>query len=142
MANSSFSLLFIVRFRQEIDQGEKVPSSKFGLKGVHRIEVRDDKGDISEAVLELRDRRMLVLPPVAKAKEYGSLELTVLHAEERGTPKGRERISWKLLTDLPVRTLKEAIEKLKRYALRWKIGLSRLTDIVIGFSSRDANVGS
>lgn len=91
------------------------------LKGVHRIEVRDDKGDISVAVLELRYRRMLVLPPVAKAKEYGPLELTVLHAEERGTPKGRERISWKLLTDLPVRTRKEAIEKLKWYALRWKI---------------------
>jgi hypothetical protein len=91
------------------------------LKGVHRIEVRDAEGAVSEAVLELRYRRMLVLPPVAKAKDYGPLELTVLHAEERGTPKGRERISWKLLTDLPVRSRENAIEKLQWYALRWKI---------------------
>ena len=45
----------------------------------------------------------------------------MLHAEERGRPKGRERISWKLLTDLPVRSREEAIEKLQWYALRWKI---------------------
>lgn len=93
------------------------------LKGLHRIVVRDDNGECSEAALELRYRRMLVLAPVARQKEYGPLELTVIHAEERGTPKGRERISWKLLTDLPVRSSAEAIEKLRWYALRWKIEL-------------------
>jgi hypothetical protein len=41
--------------------------------------------------------------------------------EERGTPKGRERIHWKLLTDLPVRSRAEAVEELEWYALRWKI---------------------
>ena len=66
---------------------------------------------------------MLVLAPVAKQKNYGPLELTVIYAEERGAPKGRERISWKLLTDLPVRSCAEAIEKLQWYALRWKIEL-------------------
>jgi hypothetical protein len=91
------------------------------LKGLHRITVRDKDGAPSEAVLELRYRRMLVLAPVAKRKDYGPLELTVIYAEERGTPKGRERISWKLLTDLPVRSCEEAIEKLQWYALRWKI---------------------
>jgi hypothetical protein len=91
------------------------------LKGVYRVEVRDGEGEVSEAVLELRYRRMLVLPPVAKGKDYGPLELTVIHAEERGIPKGRDRINWKLLTDLPVRSREEAIEKLKWYALRWKI---------------------
>lgn len=93
------------------------------LKGQHRIEVRDAEGKVSEAVLELRYRRMLVLAPVAKQKDYGPLDLTVIYAEERGTPKGRERISWKLLTDLPVRSCEEAIEKLQWYALRWKIEL-------------------
>lgn len=93
------------------------------LKGLHRITVRDKDGAPSEAVLELRYRRMLVLAPVAKQKDYGPLALTVIYAEERGTPKGRERISWKLLTDLPVRSREEAIEKLQWYALRWKIEL-------------------
>jgi len=91
------------------------------LKGLHRVTVRDKDGAQSEAILELRYRRMLVLAPVAKQKDYGPLELTVIYAEERGTPKGRERISWKLLTDLPVRSREQVIEKLQWYALRWKI---------------------
>ena len=89
--------------------------------GLHRLEVQDRNGDVSEAVLEIKCRRMLVLPPVAKAKDYGPLESTVIHAIERGTPKGRDKIVWKLLTDLPVCSLQEAIEKLGWYALRWKI---------------------
>jgi len=45
----------------------------------------------------------------------------VIHAEERGTPKNRKKIEWKLITDLPVQSRKDAIEKLEWYALRWKI---------------------
>lgn len=91
------------------------------LKGLHRIQVRDKRGDISEAVLEIRYRRMLILPPVGKEKDYGPLVLTAIYAQERGAPTNRERINWKLLTDLPVHSAKEAVEKLQWYALRWKI---------------------
>ena len=42
-------------------------------------------------------------------------------AEERGTPNNRKRINWKLITDLPVQSRKDAIEKLEWYSLRWKI---------------------
>ena len=45
----------------------------------------------------------------------------MIHAQERSTPKGRKPIEWKLITDLPVRSRKDAIEKLHWYALRWKI---------------------
>jgi hypothetical protein len=91
------------------------------VKGLHRIEVRDAKGDRAEAILELRYRRMRVLPPIGKQQRYPATTLYVIHAQERGTPKGRERIEWKLLTDLPVTSRAEAIEKLSWYALRWKI---------------------
>jgi hypothetical protein len=47
--------------------------------------------------------------------------LTVIHADERGAPKGREPIRWKLLTNLPVNDLSAAIEKLNWYAQRWKL---------------------
>jgi hypothetical protein len=47
--------------------------------------------------------------------------LTVIHAEERGTPRNRKRIDWKLITDLPLGSRADAIEKLEWYALRWKI---------------------
>jgi len=45
----------------------------------------------------------------------------VIHASERGTPKNRKKIEWKLITDLPVRSRKDIIEKLEWYAMRWKI---------------------
>jgi Transposase DNA-binding len=91
------------------------------VRGLHRIEVRDRKGNISEAVLEIRYRRILVLPPIGKQKQYPHLTLTVLHVLERGTPDGRDRIDWKLMTDLPVVSRKDAVEKLRWYAMRWKI---------------------
>jgi len=90
-------------------------------KGLHHIEVRDKKGNTREAVLELKYRRIRILPPIGKQKRYPSLTLTVLHAQERDAPQGYEAIDWKLITDLPVRSRVEAIEKLDWYALRWKI---------------------
>ena len=91
------------------------------VQGTHRIEVRDRHGHPTEAVLELRYRRVRLLPPVAKHKQYRPVEVTAIYAQERGTPKNRERLEWKLLTDLPVTTPEAAIEKLRWYALRWKI---------------------
>ena len=91
------------------------------VKGLHRIEVRDSNGDPDEAVLEIRYRKVRVLPPIGKQKRYPALTLTVIHAVERGTPKNRKRIEWKLITDLPVASRADAIEKLEWYALRWKI---------------------
>ena len=91
------------------------------VQGVHRIEVRDNKGRPSTAVLEIKYEKIRVCPPLGKEKRYGNLELTVIHATERGTPKDRERIEWKLVTNLPVTCKADAIEKLEWYALRWKI---------------------
>jgi hypothetical protein len=45
----------------------------------------------------------------------------VIEAREQGRVKQEERVVWKLLTNLPVRSLRSAIEKLRWYALRWKI---------------------
>lgn len=91
------------------------------VKGLHRIEVRDRKGNSSIASIEIKYRRIRILPPIGKQKQYPSLMLTVIYAQERGRPKGRDPIDWKLITDLPVRTRREAIEKLEWYAMRWKI---------------------
>lgn len=90
-------------------------------KGLHRVEVQNRYGEMSEAVLELKFRKIRVLPPIGKQSRYPELELTVLHAIERGKPRDRKPIEWKLITDLPVATRAEAIEKLRWYAMRWKI---------------------
>jgi hypothetical protein len=91
------------------------------VKGLHHIEVRDANGQIFKAALEIKFKRITVLPPIGKQKRYPALALTVIHATERGAPKGRKPIEWKLITDLPVRDRVEAIEKINWYALRWKI---------------------
>ncbi|WP_245315433.1 IS4 family transposase [Bradyrhizobium centrolobii] len=91
------------------------------VKGVHRIDLRDNNGNPDQAVLEIRYRKLRVQPPIGKQRRYPTLTLTVIHAEERGTPKNRKKIEWKLITDLPVCSRGDAIEKLEWYALRWKI---------------------
>ncbi|MGB9475574.1 MAG: IS4 family transposase [Candidatus Udaeobacter sp.] len=91
------------------------------IKGLHQIELRDKRGNTREAVLELKCKRIKVLPPIGKHMRYPPLMLTVIHAQERDAPEGSEAIDWKLITDLPVRSRAEAIEKLNWYALRWKI---------------------
>ena len=45
----------------------------------------------------------------------------MLHATERGKPRDRDPIEWKLITNLPVTSRAQAIEKLQWYALLWKI---------------------
>jgi hypothetical protein len=90
------------------------------LKGLHRIDVTNEQGQTRQATLEIRYRQLRVLPPLAKQKHLPALLLTVLHAVERDPPK-HGGIEWKLITDLPVSSRKEAIEKLAWYGLRWKI---------------------
>jgi Transposase DNA-binding/Transposase DDE domain len=91
------------------------------VKGVHRIEVRDNKGKPSVAVLEIKYEIIKICPPIGKEKRYGNLELTIIHATERGTPKDRDRIGWKLVTNLPVTCKADAIRMLEWYSLRWTI---------------------
>jgi hypothetical protein len=90
-------------------------------KGLHKVDVQDRYGNVSEAVVELRYRRVLVRPPRAKQSRYEPIKVTILHATERGKPKNRDPINWKLITDLPVISRASAIEKLRWYALRWRI---------------------
>jgi hypothetical protein len=47
--------------------------------------------------------------------------LTVIQAQEASIPRDRDKIDWKLITNLPVRCRKDAVEKLAWYAMRWKI---------------------
>jgi len=91
------------------------------VKAIHRVEVRDAKGAVSEATVRVKYHRLRVYPPVGKQKKYPPLMLTVIHAQEASAPRGREKIDWKLITNLPVRSRKDAVEKLAWYAMRWRI---------------------
>jgi hypothetical protein len=54
--------------------------------------VLDKKGRPQEAELEIRYRRIRVLPPIGKKSRYPELQLTVIYAQERETPSGRDPI--------------------------------------------------
>ena len=91
------------------------------VRGIHRVAVQDGEGRPCQARLEIRFCRLNVLPPIGKQKRYPGLPLTVIYAQEVGPPEDREPLDWKLLTNLPVRNMADAVEKLQWYALRWKI---------------------
>jgi Transposase DNA-binding len=93
------------------------------ISGPYRLELRDADAKPDVAILEIKFKRIRLLPPIGKQKHYPSLEVTVIHAYEQGRPKNRKRIDWKLITDLQVRSFTDAVEKLQWYALRWKIEL-------------------
>ena len=91
------------------------------VAGQYPVEVCDSKGRLETAIVELRYRSIRVLPPIGKQKRYPALTLTVLYVQERNEPADRPKIDWKLITDLPVTSREAAVEKLRWYALRWKI---------------------
>ena len=74
------------------------------VKGLHRIEVRDEKVIWKRPFSKSDIAGFVLLPPVGKQKRYPALTLTVIHAQEQKTPKNRKKIDWKLLTDLPVQS--------------------------------------
>ena len=90
-------------------------------KTTHQVEVRDAKGAVSQAAVRVKYQRLRIHPPVGKQKEYPPLMLTVIYAQEGSTPRGRDKIDWKLITNLPVHSRKDAVGMLTWYAMRWRI---------------------
>ena len=82
------------------------------VKGTYEIEVRDRDGKRDKALLEVKYETIHVLPPIGKQTAYPELELTLIHARETSKPRRRERIEWKLATNLPIASLKNALEKI------------------------------
>ena len=95
--------------------------TKTKVVGIHRVKTKDKTRNDCVAELQVKYCRMTIYPPLGKQKRYPSLELMVIHAYEENPPAERERIDWKLLTDLPVENFQEAVEKLDWYGQRWKI---------------------
>ena len=91
------------------------------LMATHDVRFVNAKGKEETASLEIKYREICVLPPIDKQRRYPKLNLTVLHAYETAAPEGRKPINWKLITNLPVSSRRDAIEKLDWYAVRWKV---------------------
>lgn len=120
-ANTNFLVRTCTDRRTEPGNRTVADQMKRAERGIHVVDLTDRRGQSTQATLRVRFRRMTVLPPVGKQKRYPALSLTVIHARETTAPRDRERIEWKLVTNLPVTCLRQAAEKLDWYAMRWKI---------------------
>jgi len=66
------------------------------------------------------------LNPPAKFVQHSTektpdLKLYAIHVAEQKFPKEGEPIDWMLITNIPIKTFKEALEKIRWYCYRWRI---------------------
>jgi len=112
------------RFDRPTGQGDHKISedmAQVAVQGLHRIEYRGGRGEPCEALLEIKYGRLSVRAPRGKHELPSALVLTVVHAQERDAPADRAPLQWKLITNLPVESASQAVEKIDWYAMRWKI---------------------
>jgi len=95
-------------------------------QGSYEVEIpaRDQK-PARTAALETRFGSFTMNPPRNhirhKTEILPDLNLNAIYVLEKYPPEGEEPLEWMLLTDLPVTTFAEAIEKIQWYCLRWRI---------------------
>jgi hypothetical protein len=118
----------LVRAAQErnLDEGEdKLWSfmSKRPVKGRLKIHLpaRDDKKE-RDAIVEVRFSRVKLRQPVHKKGAVKSLSLWAVLVKEVNPPEDvKEPVEWKLLTNVPVKTFEDAVERTEWYSCRWQI---------------------
>lgn len=88
----------------------------------HSIRFVDRNGNEQVADLQVKVTPAELHPPIGKQAKYPeSLKVMVVSAIEQEKPEARERIRWTLVTNLPVKTQKNALTVLDWYKQRWKI---------------------
>ena len=70
---------------------------------------------------QIRVTRVTLKPPPRPERKLPEVEITALLASEPNPPAGEAPVEWLLLTNLPVDTPEQALEKLSWYLCRWQI---------------------
>jgi hypothetical protein len=70
---------------------------------------------------QLKAVRVTLKPPARPDRTLAPVTVTVLLATEANPPADEDPLDWLLLTNLPVETAEQAIEKLAWYLCRWQI---------------------
>lgn len=117
---------FLVRAsynRYTFETGETVDQliTKTPLAGTHRVSFKDTKGKVRVVPLEIKFCRAKLVRSRGKPRDLPPVEVTMIYAYENTKPQGQPKLEWKLVTNLEVNTLEQAIEKIDWYAMRWKI---------------------
>lgn len=94
------------------------------IQGHVAVEVpRADDHPARTALLAVRFAKVQVCPPRRRLAGEGlsPVPMQAVFVQEEGAPSGVEPISWMLLTTLPVNRLKDALQVLRWYTLRWLV---------------------
>lgn len=93
------------------------------VRGKCQVNYRDKDGTEVTATLQVKFEEITIKPSFGlKSKNYPDITAMFIHATEIEKTGGtREPIDWKLITNLPVKTVEDAAEKLHWYSLRWKV---------------------
>jgi hypothetical protein len=92
--------------------------------GVHTIDVPAKNGQKARtAEVSVSWQQVKILPPRQRRGDERGVPLTVwvVRVAETNPPKGAEAIEWILITNVPVLTLADALERIEWYRMRWII---------------------
>jgi hypothetical protein len=93
-------------------------------QGSHLIEVQAKNGQKARnAEVSVGWQQVMLVPPRQKRGEERGvpLKIWVVRVWETNPPKDAEPLEWILITNVPVRTLADALERIEWYRMRWII---------------------
>lgn len=108
------------RLAENTTPEEEIKNTSPESPGQHRICLRQENDGVREVILNVSWKQLTLHPPIGKAKQYPDLLLMTIITTEN-EPNKATRIEWKLLTDLSITSLAEAVEKQEWYGHRGKI---------------------
>ena len=100
--------------------------SKLPIQGVFKIDIqKQGENPKRTAKLTVQFGSFMMNPPRNniryKTEALKDLKSYAIYVVEKNPSNKGERLEWMLLTNIPVETYEQAIEKIKWYCLRWKI---------------------
>jgi len=126
LSSSTHFVVRAVHSRSTVRKGVKSFSklSKVPAQGQYTLHLQaSQKRPARQATLIVKFYKVTLVPPLAKAGQYNPVEVYVVSAKEKTSNHGAEkdRVNWKLLTDLPVATFDQALTIIRWYQARWTI---------------------
>ncbi len=117
------NLYFITRSFQKrnIKEGEKLKKEIYKSETKGEISFIIQRGNRKRKITQkIKYKEMEVKVPKTQS-ESGYLKLTVILAEEKDVPEGSNPLDWILLSNIPIKTLADAISIIEKYLCRWEI---------------------
>ncbi|MBN2135583.1 MAG: IS4 family transposase [Acidobacteria bacterium] len=94
---------------------------KQDVSGIQELHVPRRQGRTERtARMSVRYSRVTLKPPVRK-KKMAEVKVWAVHAREDHPPEGEDGLEWMLLTNIPVKSFENAVEKISWYTKRWGI---------------------